>query len=144
MYFIHELNITISRIIETECTIFTVVYESKISPVGTGAIFQLPRSPPECGGGGRERLRNFQISRVKLSSFLLFLGVRGASSKTIKTGLNCWQDSVSPTYWTTSRQYYPHHSYTREMWKNGLEMMKMARKKCGIVIEGLCLYFWHW
>ena len=35
-----------------------------------------------------------QISRVELSSFLLFLGIRGASSKTIKTGLNCWQDEV--------------------------------------------------
>ena len=32
----------------------------------------------------RERLRNFQISRVKLSYFLVFLGVRGASSKQLK------------------------------------------------------------
>ena len=52
MYFIHELNITITRIIETVCTIFTFLYESKISPVGTGAIFQLPRPLPICGGGG--------------------------------------------------------------------------------------------
>ena len=31
----------------------------------------------------------FEFSRLVLSSFI-FLGVRGASSKTIKTGLNCW------------------------------------------------------
>ena len=123
---------------------FHFVYETRKFLLLALAPFSNCRTPRQYVGGGRERLRNFQISRVELSSFLLFLGVRGASSKTIKTGLNCWQDSVSPTYWTTSRQYYRHHSYTREMWKNGLEMMKMARKKCGIVIEGLCLYFWHW
>ena len=32
---------------------------------GPGAIFLLPHPPPICGGGGgRERLRKFQISRV--------------------------------------------------------------------------------
>ena len=54
--------------------------------------FPTAAPPAKMWGGGRERLRNFQISRVELSSFLLFLGVRGASSKTIKTGLNCWQN----------------------------------------------------
>ena len=85
MYFIHELNITITRIIETVCTIFTFLYESKISPVGTGAIFenfscwhwrhfptpkispvgtgaifQLPRPPPICGGGGERGCVTFK------------------------------------------------------------------------------------
>ena len=52
---------------------------------GSGAIFQLPPSPAKMlGGGGREQLRNFQIFRSELSSFLLFLGVRDVSSKQLK------------------------------------------------------------
>ena len=45
--------------------------------------------PAKEGGGGQERLCKFWISLAVLSSFYYFFGVRGASSKTIKTGLNC-------------------------------------------------------
>ena len=52
MYFIHELNITITRIIEIFALFSLCLLDTKISPVGTGAIFQLLRPPPICGGGG--------------------------------------------------------------------------------------------
>ena len=67
------------------CFLFSLRVESKIFSSGSGAIFQLPPSPAKMlGGGGGEQLRNFQISRSELSSFLLFLGVRDVSSKQLK------------------------------------------------------------
>ena len=86
MYFIHDLFFTISKDIEVVDTVFSFLCESNRK-----FFFWLwrhfptaPPLPPKCWGGGRERLRNFQISRVELSSFLLFLGVRDVSSKQLK------------------------------------------------------------
>ena len=75
-------------------TLFSLFFERRDENFSCWHWRHFPTAAPPANmwGGGRERLRNFQISRVELSSFLLFLGVRGASSKTIKTGLNCWQD----------------------------------------------------
>ena len=67
------------------CFNFSLRVQSENFSSGSGAIFQLPPSPAKMlGGGGREQLRNFQISRSELSSFLLFLGVRDVSSKQLK------------------------------------------------------------
>ena len=65
-------------------------------PSGTGAILATPPLPPkEVGGGGRESLHNFLKFPGRIVVFVLFLAVRGASSKPIKTGLNCQQDTIT-------------------------------------------------
>ena len=46
------------------------------------------------GGGGQEKLGNFWNFLGGFVVFVLFSGVRGENSKTIKTGLNCREDAM--------------------------------------------------
>ena len=63
------------------------------SPSGTRAFLETSPSPPPAGegGGGVEKSlrRFFEILPGLLCHYYFFLGVRGASFKTIKTVLNC-------------------------------------------------------
>ena len=76
----------------------------KISPSGTGAIFVDSPFPTKEGGGGVERgciTFKFPIgSDVFFYYFIIIiiiilLFIRGAHSKTIKTGLNCQHSRVN-------------------------------------------------
>ena len=61
----------------------------KISPAGTGAILETPPLPPWRGGGVEKSCVTYEFPGWFCRLFI-FLGVRGASSKTIKACLNCW------------------------------------------------------
>ena len=59
-------------------------------PSGTSAILETPPLPPWRGGGVEKSCVTYEFPGWFCRLFI-FLGIRGASSKTIKTSLNCWQ-----------------------------------------------------
>ena len=67
----------------------------KNSPSGTHAILVTsPHSPDGGGGGGcsgKVQCVHFEIPAEFFCRLYSFVIVRGVSSNTIKTGLNCWQ-----------------------------------------------------
>ena len=78
-------------------------FTDRAGVVGKTFLLQvLLETPPLTagGGGGVRKFASILNSRGWFCRLYIFLGVRGASSKTIKTGLNCRQELKLNLYYS--------------------------------------------